>query len=622
MFPGGTHPATLLVAVGLALAGLVAGLLRPAGATLALAAVAPVLAGLSRAWGETAPAPLLPLVAVALLGGVLARRRRDGEPSALPAAVARWGGAFLVVAAASALASAVRGETLYLLLRGGASPLFLNSLGMTAAERTREAVVLLAVFAVLWAALDAFSALGRAENGRSRLAVAVAAGLAAASGLVVLERFLPVPLTSKSWAGIGRLSGLSTDPNALGVALAVGAPLLLALLVSRPGRPAIVAAGLGLLLLFPALEGSGSRTGLLLLGVTAVAAGVGLVRAGGRAKRLALGTAAGAAVLLAAVVTVAPRGGRTAEGGLLARLGSSLSAPGKVLRSSHRPVFWGAAFDMLAVEPLSGVGLGGFPFEFPAVFEKRTAAPAVATDNATNLVLDVAAECGLPALFLALGAAVPLLARAAEAALDRGAGDPLGRAAGAALVGFAVASLTGSHLRFPEVAILLSAAAALLPAVAPAPPAEGWTRPKRVLPLLAGSGVLASLLAAGATVRPEAAFPDERWAGLHDRGRPRRWTSANAFREVAPDERHLSLKLANERPDRRPVVVRFHVDDAFAGAVSVPAGPPRTWRVKLGRGAKVVRLSVEPPFVPARLGAGRDLRTLGVRLHADGGTAP
>jgi hypothetical protein len=217
---------------------------------------------------------------------------------------------------------------------------------------------------------------------------------------------------------------------------------------------------------------------------------------------------------------------------------------------------------------------------------------------------------------------VPLLSRAADAAFGRVAGDPLGRAAGASLAGFAVASLTGSHLRFPEVALLLAAVAALLPAAATAAASEGWSRPKRLVPLLAGSGVLASFLATGATARPEAAFREERWAGVHDRERPRRWTSANAFRLVEPGERHLSLKLANERPDRRPVVVRFRVDDRDAGAVAVPAGAPRSWRVELGRGAKVVRLSVEPPFVPGRLGIGRDVRTLGVRLHADGGTAP
>jgi hypothetical protein len=307
-------------------------------------------------------------VAVALLAGVLSRRRRDGESSSLPPAVARWGGGFLVVAVASAAASAVRGETLYLLLRGGASPVVVNGLGMTAGERTAEAVVLLAILSILWAALDAFGALAREARGRERLAAALAAGVAAASAVVLLERLLPVALTAPRWAGIGRLSGLASDPNALGLAVATGAPLLVALLLARPGTVPATAAGLGLLLLLPALETSGSRTGLLLLGAAAAAAGVGLLRMGGRPRRIAFAAAAAATVALAGVVALAPRGGPTAAGGLLARVGASLSAPSTTLLASHRPMFWGAALDVVAKEPLSGVGLGGFPFEFPVLF--------------------------------------------------------------------------------------------------------------------------------------------------------------------------------------------------------------------------------------------------------------
>jgi O-antigen ligase len=616
------RPATLPVALALSLAGLAAGLLRPLPATLALAAVAPLLAGLPRAWGESAPVPLAPLVVVSLLAGVLARRQRDGEESALPPAVSRWGGAFLVVAAASALSSSVRGETLYLLLRGGASPVFLNALGMTAGERTREAVVLLAVLVSLWAALDAFGAVVRSERGRERLVLALAAGLSTASAIAVLERFLPVPLTASRWAGMGRFSGLASDPNALGVVVALGAPVLLGLLLVRPGPAAAVAAGLGLLLLLPVLQTSGSRTGLLLLAVAAGAAGVGLVRQGGRARRIALGTGAVAALVLIVVAIVAPRGGPAATGGLLARLGASLSAPNAALLSNHRPMFWGAAFDMLASEPLSGVGLGGFPFEFPVVFERRWGRPAVATDSATNLLLDVAAECGLPALALALGAAVPLLVRVTGAAFDRLGVDPVGRAAGASLAGFALASLTGSHLRFPEVALVVAGVAALLPPALAASPEESSFRPRRLLPLLAGSGVLAALLATAGTAEPSAPFRQGRWTGLHDRLRPRRWTSANAFRRVEPGERRLLLTMANERPDRRGVVMRVRVDDVAAGAVAIPAGPNRLFRVDLPEGARVVRLSFDPVFVPRELGRGDDWRTLGVRLHADGGNVP
>ena len=621
MFPEGARPATLPVALALAGAALLGGFLRPAAATLALATGAPLLAGLPRAWGETAEPPLLPLVAVSLLTGALARRRRDGEAPSLPPALARWGGAFLFVALFSAAASALRGEGLYLLLRGGASPVFVNAFGMTAAERAREAVVLLAVYAVLYAALDAFGAVAREERGRARLAAALLAGLVLSGLAVLLERVPGLPLTAARWARIDRFSGLSSDPNALGVLAATLAPVLAGLLFLRPGRAALAAAA-GLVLLPPLLERSGSRTGLLLLAVAAASAVVGLVRAGGRPRRLALGAGAAGLALLAVAVLAAPRGGETNRGGLLERLGSSLSARSTILLSSHRPMFWGAAFDMLAVEPLSGVGLAGFPFEFPSVYERRNAALPPGTDNATNLLLDVAAECGLPALLLALGAAVPVLRRAGEAAFAAPLGDPLGRAAGASLAGFAVASLTGSHLRFADVALAVAAVAALLPAARAEGAADGAAKPRRLLPVLAGSGALAALLVAAGTARPEAAFPYGRWAGLHDHARPRRWTSAEAFRRVAPGERRLVLALANERPDERPVSVRVRVDDADAGTLSLEAGDPRRFRVELGPGARVVRLSVSPTFVPRRLGSGADGRELGVRIHSDGGTAP
>jgi len=51
-----------------------------------------------------------------------------------------WGVAFLSVAAVSALSSIVRAETLFLLLRGGARPLFVNDLWMSAGNRDRDAI--------------------------------------------------------------------------------------------------------------------------------------------------------------------------------------------------------------------------------------------------------------------------------------------------------------------------------------------------------------------------------------------------------------------------------------------------------------------------------------------------
>jgi hypothetical protein len=217
---------------------------------------------------------------------------------------------------------------------------------------------------------------------------------------------------------------------------------------------------------------------------------------------------------------------------------------------------------------------------------------------------------------------VPLLARATDAALGRTRSDPLGRGAGASLAGFALASLTGSHLRFPEVALLVTGIAALLPPVADTLPTGGLFRFKMLLPILVGSGVLAAFLSTAFTAGPDAPFREERWAGLHDRGQARRWTSSNAFRRVEPGEKRLVLTMANERPDQRGVVMRVCVDDVAAGSVAIPAGPRRQFRVDLPRDARVVRFSFDPSFVPRVLGRGDDSRTLGVVLHTDGGNVP
>jgi hypothetical protein len=65
--------------------------------------------------------------------------------------------------------------------------------------------------------------------------------------------------------------------------------------------------------------------------------------------------------------------------------------------------------------------------------------------------------------------------------------------------------------------------------------------------------------------------------------------------------------------------MRVKVDDDPAGAVAIPAGPPRVFRLRLPREAAVVRFVFDPVFVPRDLPGRSDPRTLGVRLHRDGG---
>ncbi len=566
--------------------------------------------------------PLFFLFAAGALGASLAARRLAGEASPLPRAFWKWSLAFLVVAAASGASSILRGETLWRLLNGRPVPHYVNALSMTSAERSRDAVLLFLDMLLLVAAFDAFARVARRAALRARLLSAAAAGGALAFVTALVERAIRRQPRWDEWLALGRVGGSFTDPNALGVGVGLLVAVGLALLLSRDasppgwGRAAAVAV---LLLAFPALETSGSRSGFLLLGVAFALALAGLVRA--RIVPLRVVGAGLAAVLALAVAVwpVLPKGGSVSSGGLASRLAASLRAGSLTGAATHRAVFWRGAFDVIAEEPLSGCGLGGFPYEFPVRFSRRHFYINY-SDNPTNALLDVAAECGVPALLLALAAAVPLLVRALDAALARDEIPAAARAAGAALVGLAAASMTGGHLRFPEVACLASLLLACLfgPGLPSAePPADpGLVAPKRVAPTLAAAGVLASLLVVWPTRRPDAAFATEPWIGMYHpelaRRTVQRWMGPLAFRRIGPGETSLSLRLANERPDDLPVTVSVEVDGAVRPGTVIPKGEVAVIDVGSLRPGQIVRFAAQPTFVPGDRFGAEDYRTLAV----------
>ncbi len=559
---------------------------------------------------------------------LLATRRTDGSP-VLPAATWRWGLGFLGVSLASLALSVARGETLYLLLRGRVEPLFVNSLGMTAADRTAAATRTFAALVLLLLAAEAFSRLTRTPGGRRSLLVAASAG-AALAGLAALLRFAPMEGSSEYWKLIGRASGSFTDPNALGVGLALLVPLSVAAFLEVRGAARAVPAAALLLAPF-ALERSGSRSALIVLAIAALAAAFGGYRSGGRIRLAVLAAGGGALVLAAVLLVAAPRGGPAAAGGLARRIGGGLSARSFVELTSHRPLFWRAAVEAVGEEPLSGCGLGGFPYEFPVRYE-RTHGPALFTDNATNAFLDVAAESGLPALILGIGAVAPLVLLALKtlATAWPGAGWPA--VAGAAgLLGLLAASLTGSHLRFPEVAVCAALGAAFLPFPGrPGPREEDPPHgPRRVFPVLVLAGILASSLAALSTLGPDAPFRGAGggWIGVYPRegsaGSRRQWTGRRIGRLLAAGESEARLTLENARPDGRPVLATFRVDDAPAGSVVLPADGPRTLAVRpVPRTGGALTVAFSPVFVPADEPPSHDRRTLGVLLRSGQGESP
>jgi hypothetical protein len=584
--------------------------------------------GLPRLFGDHAGAPLLPAVALAALGSALARRLARGEPSLLPAKLVVFASGFLVLAGASAAASSVRGETLFLLIRGRVDPLVVNVLGMTAAERTRDAALAFLGLVLLLLALDAFARLSLDPEGRDRLLLWSCAGGAAALLVAAVDRFQPLDPLLQPWSAMERRASTFTDPNALGVGIGLLVPLLLAALVGRgvASDGARRAAALAGLLAAPvALESSGSRTGFLLLGSAAVFAAVGFLR---RRRVSPLVLAAVAAVVLGTgvlAVRLLPRGGPIASGGLVSRLGAALTARDFSSFANHRVMFWRTAFEMAADEPLSGVGLGGFPYEFPAAHAKRHG-PVAVTDSATNALLDVAAECGLPGLLLALLAVVPLLTRAFDAAFARGPVDPVSRAAGAALGGLFVACQTGSHIRFFEIALLTSLVAGflLVPHLTSrenrSHPFASW-RPSRTAAILAGAGVLGSAAAVLPTAAPEAPFRVKTWAGVYPArpGNPFHWAAPLVVRGIRPGETSVAFRVQNARPDGRPVTVHVDLDGRPAATLDVPGGgETRDVRLETPPGAKILRMRTEPGFVPRDLAGGDDRRRLAIRVAGEG----
>ncbi len=661
-FPAGTGTATYLAALLLTGLGLWLGLERAPRASqvpegprdlgiAVMAALAPLLPGLPRLWGEP-PAPLLVPFALALLSAERAGAVRRQEPSPLPWSLRLWGSAFLILVAASAISSMIRGETLFLLLWGRAEPRAQNALGMTAGARSRDSLLLALGLCAGALAVDAFARFASRPSGARRLVLAGASGGALAILVATLEPWLlrgpwlptiaasrrAVPLAGY-WELVHRFSGSATDPNAMGIALGALAPLV-ALAAARQFRSAAKPRGLRLasLALFLAalaafslaLDRSGSRSGLVLLLVAFAALAASAFWRAGRRVRLAIGAAAVLGIAaLGFLLARAPRGGEVSVGGLVTRLGAGFSATSFQHFTSQRPVFWKTALEMVREEPLSGVGLGGFPFEFPVYYTRRHG-PVEFTDNATNALLDLAAECGLPGLFAAFVVGSLIAVRALRTLLrrDRTVETTSHARVGAALVlGFAAASASGPHYRFFEITLLGALSVGLAfgtqtrPEDKPAP-ARRVAPAALALPLgVAALGIAASLFAAIRTLRPESAFRLGSWTGIYGvergpSGVSERWLGKRAYRLVNPaaGESRITVDLRNDRSDMRPVLMSVALPGRPVGVVTLPPGVPCRFAVTgLSGRATAVRFSFEPTFVPARHG-GTDIRELSVRL--------
>jgi hypothetical protein len=136
-------------------------------------------------------------------------------------------------------------------------------------------------------------------------------------------------------------------------------------------------------------------------------------------------------------------------------------------------------------------------------------------------------------------------------------------------------------------------------------------------------------VAALPSLRPEAAFGQGGggWIGVYPlegtNGSRRQWTGGRISRRLAAGEGVARVTFENERPDGRPVLATFRVDDAPAGTAIVLADGPRTFAVQpLPRAGGVLTISFSPVFVPAESSASQDRRSLGVSLRSRPGGSP
>ncbi len=298
-----------------------------------------------------------------------------------------------------------------------------------------------------------------------------------------------------------------------------------------------------------------------------------------------------------------------------------------------RQIWWAAGSRMFLEHPLVGVGLGRFPRLLPEYQDTRHI-----HENAHNIYLQVAAvmgSIGLAAFLFFLVTLAATLRPALGTDSKEGGGLALGLAFG--VLAFLLTGLTGHSLLLPSVQLLLATglAASLVAVGVPGVPRVPTDRRRRLWGV--GALVLALVALAGYTVAAvragEPAAASEPWGyawGLHATetdpgGTAYRWTAQEALLYFVPPAgaQWIELEYAVPEPVRNglPTEVWIRVEDEthndFCGddswcQVTLPL-PEQLGDDQL-RGI-VVRVTVDPPLIPAATGESNDSRQLGVMLR-------
>lgn len=620
------------------------GALLLAGAALAaprhafvLAISLATLGGVSAlAFGAKEPLAAAPLMLLGYFAGASLKDLYDIDPPARRPPLLAPLRAFAAVSAVSGAAAFVGLRTSYLLGLGIGPPYPVNVLGEDASRvlpSVLGALLPLLVAAGIHRIAARFVAEGRSwVLDRALLASALLAG-----SVALLQKTGAIPvLRAERWAEWHRAQSTFTDPSAAGVAVALLAIPVLALVATGSLARRLLAGAAGAALLV-VLADAGSRAGLvgivtaalvfLIWGLTRLAAGEGK-----GVRRSIAGTIGALAILSALLFAGAlswPNRGAV-RSALLARLEAPFrSQPTPFEETPGRLLLYEGAWEAFRSHPVAGLGLGSFQMVFPDLASKALGRTVRTTDHPPSLYLGTLAESGLAGtsllLLLLLG-----VSRSAGRALtlegDSHDDETVARAAAAAsMIGLLVVFLFGSHLVYSEIAALVGLLTARLPLRE-----DGRTGRflAAVVPVvLAGALVCAFggvVARTWETRTQESAFRYSASAGVYDlehdsEGRAFRWTGASAAWLVVPrpptpglPAPPLVLSARNARPDGRPASIDMFWGDAPAGRVTLATGEWKTIELAVPPEVNpVFRIRVVPPFRPvSRL----DQRLLGIQI--------
>lgn len=440
-------------------------------------------------------------------------------------------------------------------------------------------------------AIDLFSAT-RDFTGYWRRGFLYGAAVSAAYAITQWCGLTPLHLPNQTgfWTSIGRVSGLMTDPNALGVVMALGLWILAHRYLSEEShyRDSIFVS----LLLFGAGIVSGSRT--FWLGAILVVVSLTYVRAR-RLVWMVVSAGIVAIVITTALDLYTPlltsvRGSAALPEGIK-RIASAMSLARFTETVASRSVFLSLTGSIIERDPVFGVGANAFASYVPLVGASISSLKGW-IDNSNNFYLGIVAELG------GVGVCAFVMT-----VLSRRRRDESSTAAGVVLVAIGVMLLTGPHTDFIEVLMPV----ALLVGMTTTPRhSVGYTQT-----YASGLFLVGGLLAGSHHERGV--------YGWHaGDGVIRRWLSPDASIQVlcqetsAEEERPVVIRPAYI-PSREPLRVIIR-SSSFSEEISLFDQSERTIPLPCGR----YRLSVSPAWSPARAWPQKsdDRRLLGVEQIA------